>query len=118
MPARRSHAASRSSRSGPRQTVRRRRFGPPATALPPARSSATGQGTGPRSWLGRRRLENAGQSFIDDALSPGFPLGDSLELFVRREEAERFVDEVRGDDPELAAKLRIEEQELEAGGLN
>jgi hypothetical protein len=24
----------------------------------------------------------------------------------------------RGDDPELAAKLRIEERELEAGGLN
>jgi hypothetical protein len=26
--------------------------------------------------------------------------------------------EVRGDDPELAAKLRIEERELDAGGLN
>jgi len=25
---------------------------------------------------------------------------------------------VRGDEPELAAKLRIEERELEAGGLN
>jgi hypothetical protein len=47
---------------------------------------------------------------VDDALSPDFPLGDSLEVFVRRE--------VRGDDPEVAAKLRIEERELEAGGLN
>jgi hypothetical protein len=31
--------------------------------------------------------------------------------------AERFIEEVR-DEPELAAKLRIEERELEAGGLN
>ena len=32
--------------------------------------------------------------------------------------AERFIDEVPGDDPELASYLRIEERELEAGGLN
>lgn len=41
-----------------------------------------------------------------------------VEAFVRREEAERFIEEVRGDDPELASYLRIEERELEAGGLN
>ena len=35
---------------------------------------------------------------------------------VRRKDAERFVEEVRGDDPAVAAKLRIEERELEAGG--
>ncbi len=46
------------------------------------------------------------------------PLGDSLEVFIRREDAERFIAEVRGDDPEVAAKLRIEEPDLEAGGLN
>jgi hypothetical protein len=39
-------------------------------------------------------------------------------VFVRREDAERFIEELRGDDPELAASLRIEERELEAGGLN
>ena len=33
-----------------------------------------------------------------------------------REDAERFIEEVRGDEPEMAAKLRIEERELEAGG--
>jgi hypothetical protein len=55
---------------------------------------------------------------VDDALSPDFPLGDSLEVFIRREDAEGFVEEVRGDEPELAAKLRIEERELETGGLN
>ena len=55
---------------------------------------------------------------VDDALSPDFPLGDVVETFVRREEAERFIEEVRGDDPEAAAKLRVEERELEAGGLN
>ena len=34
------------------------------------------------------------------------------------ERAERFIEEVRGDDSEVAARLRIEERELEAGGLN
>ena len=53
---------------------------------------------------------------VDDALSPDFPLGDALEVFVRREDAERFIEEVRGDDAEVAAKLRIEERELDAGG--
>jgi hypothetical protein len=42
----------------------------------------------------------------------------ALETFIRREDAERFIEEVRGDDPDLAAKLRIEERELDAGGLN
>jgi hypothetical protein len=56
---------------------------------------------------------------VDDALSPDFPLGDSLDVVIRREDAERFVEEVRGDDPEVAAKLRIDERELEGvGGLN
>ena len=55
---------------------------------------------------------------VDDALSPDFPFGDSLEVFVRHEDAQRFVEEVRGDEPELAVKLRIEERELEAGGRN
>ena len=55
---------------------------------------------------------------VDDALSPEFPLGDAVETFVCREDAERFIEEVRGDEPELAAKLRIERRELEAGGLN
>jgi hypothetical protein len=55
---------------------------------------------------------------VDEALSPDFPLGDSLEVFVRREDAERFIEEVHGDDPDLAANLRIDDRELEAGGLN
>jgi len=38
--------------------------------------------------------------------------------FVVREDAGRFIEEVRGDDPEPASRLRIEERELEAGGLN
>jgi hypothetical protein len=53
---------------------------------------------------------------VDEALSPDFPLGDAVETFIRREDAERFVEEVRGDDPEVAAKLRIEERELEEAG--
>ena len=55
---------------------------------------------------------------VDDALWPDFPLGDAVEVFVRREDVERFIEEVHGDEPDLAAKLRIEERELEAGWLN
>jgi len=51
---------------------------------------------------------------VDDALSPDFP----LDVFVRREDAERFIEEVRGDEPKLAAKLRVEARELEESGLN
>jgi hypothetical protein len=42
---------------------------------------------------------------VDAALSPDFPLGVELEVFVRREDAERFIEEVRGDDSELAGSL-------------
>ena len=49
---------------------------------------------------------------VDDALSPDFPLGVELEVFIRREDAERLIEEAHGDEPELAAKLRIEEREL------
>jgi hypothetical protein len=55
---------------------------------------------------------------VDDALSPDCPLGVELEVFIRREDAERFIEEIRGDDPEMAAKLRIEQRELGAGGVN
>lgn len=48
-------------------------------------------------------------AIVDDALLPDFPLGVELETFISREDAERFIEEVRGDDPEVAAKLRIEE---------
>ena len=35
---------------------------------------------------------------------------------ILREDAERLVEEILGDDPEIAAKLRIEERELEVEG--
>ena len=50
---------------------------------------------------------------VDDALSPDFPLGVEVESFIRREDAERFVEEVRDDEPEIASNLRIEERELD-----
>jgi hypothetical protein len=55
---------------------------------------------------------------VDIALSPDFPLGVELEVFIRREDAERFIAEVRGDDPEIAAMLRTDERELDEGELN
>jgi hypothetical protein len=39
-----------------------------------------------------------------------------VETFICREDAERFIEEVRGDEPQLAKLLRIEERELEANG--
>ena len=40
------------------------------------------------------------------------------ETFTRREDAERFIEELRREDAELGSALRIEEHELEAGGDN
>ena len=52
---------------------------------------------------------------VDETISPTSPLGDAIEVFLRREDAQRFIEEIEGDDPELAEPLRIEERELEAG---
>jgi hypothetical protein len=38
-------------------------------------------------------------SVVDDALSPDFPLGDSLEVFVRCEDAERFASRAARPEP-------------------
>jgi hypothetical protein len=54
----------------------------------------------------------------DERCSLDHPLGDAIEVLIRREDAGRFLEEVRGDDPEMAAKMRIEERELAAGGRN
>lgn len=55
---------------------------------------------------------------VDTRLSLTSPLGDAIETFVRRENAERFIAEVRNDDPDVASSLRIEERELDAGAPN
>ena len=41
------------------------------------------------------------------------PRASSSRCFSRREDAERFLEEVLGDEPEMAAMLRIEEREFE-----
>jgi len=47
------------------------------------------------------------------------PLGDSVDTFVRRDDAEQFIANVRRDDVQLASPLRIVERELEGvGGVN
>jgi hypothetical protein len=43
-------------------------------------------------------------------------LGDAVETFIRREDAERFIEKVRGDEPALARHLWIDERELNAVG--
>lgn len=40
------------------------------------------------------------------------------DTFSRREDAERFIEELRRLEPGFANSLRIEERELEVGGLN
>jgi hypothetical protein len=57
-------------------------------------------------------------AIIDRRSSLDHPLGDAIEVLIRRQDAERFLEEVRMDEPELASHLRIEERELDAGGLN
>jgi hypothetical protein len=42
----------------------------------------------------------------------------SLSCHLLGEDAERFIEEVRGDEPKLASSLQIEERDLEAGGRN
>ena len=44
-------------------------------------------------------------AIIDIRSSPDHPLGDAIEVFVCREDAERFIEEVRRDDPDLASFL-------------
>jgi hypothetical protein len=55
---------------------------------------------------------------LDDRSSPDHPPGDAVETFLGRKDAERFIETVRGDEPELAGYLRIEERELEVGRPN
>jgi hypothetical protein len=56
-------------------------------------------------------------AILDVRSSPNQPLSDAVETFIRREDAERFIAEVRGDDRELASYLQIDEQELRGGPL-
>jgi hypothetical protein len=38
---------------------------------------------------------------LDDRTSQSSPFGDAIETFIRREDAERFIEEVRRDDRSL-----------------
>jgi hypothetical protein len=51
-------------------------------------------------------------AIIDDRSSPGHPLGEAVEVFIRREDADRFIEEVHGDEAKLAGYVRIELREL------
>jgi hypothetical protein len=43
---------------------------------------------------------------VEDSPSPTFPLGDALEVYLRCDGAERFIDEIRGDEPLTRAGVR------------
>jgi len=46
---------------------------------------------------------------LDDRTTPSNPLGEAVETApLRLEDAERFIADVRRDEPELASHLRIE----------
>src|SRR4029453_13704890 len=82
------------------------------------------------SWRGLRACQrmsvvNASERFPPPAAGDPLPAppspvppGEAPEVYARREDAERFIEEVRGDEPELAKPLRIEERELEGGGYD
>jgi hypothetical protein len=55
---------------------------------------------------------------VDESRSPTSPLGDAIDTFLRREDAEQSIANVRRDDPQLAAHRRAVERELEASGRN
>ena len=72
-----------------------------------------------RSGRRARRLGEGDSHGVPAGRSQRRGLADyAPETFIRREDAERFIEEVRRDDPELAGHLRIEERELEVGELN
>ncbi len=54
-------------------------------------------------------LGDFGQNGLDRTAERN-SIGVELDVFIRREDAERFIEEVRGDDPEVAGYLRIEER--------
>jgi hypothetical protein len=85
----------------------------PEPSSPPEPASRT-------TSLGGLHHSSAGDRVRDhrQALIAGSSSRRPVETFVRREDAEHFVDEVRGDDPELASHLRIEKRELEVGEPN
>jgi hypothetical protein len=50
---------------------------------------------------------------IDLRTSPDSPVGDApVDVFVELDDAERFIEEVRSDDPDLARWLWINEREM------
>lgn len=72
------------------------------------------------AWVEMRTTTNASRSSTPPLRTLSRPPSRSAVRSRRssaREDAERFIEEVRGDDPEAEVKLRIEERELEAGGL-
>ena len=62
--------------------------------------------------LGPRMEQLNVYAVVDLRASHDEALSHALDTFVRREDAERFVEKVGGDDPELASYLRIEERPL------
>jgi hypothetical protein len=44
---------------------------------------------------------------VDGSLSPTSPLGDAIDTFLRREDADQFIARVRRDDPQLASRAQL-----------
>ncbi len=69
----------------------------------------------------RRALVRSKQPMIAYSVDLGSPSANypfGRETFTRLEDAERFIEEVRSEEPDRASFLLIQEHELEAGGLN
>jgi hypothetical protein len=82
------------------------------TICPSRAPASTSTSPRPRSTARSRRANSSPcrrpeivYAVVDDSLSPTSPLGDAVETYIRREDAERFIQDVRGDNPELRGVL-------------
>ena len=57
-------------------------------------------------------------AIMDLRSSLDHPLGAAIETFIRREDAQRFIQRVRGGDPALASDLRIEARSWRRAGCD
>jgi len=53
---------------------------------------------------------------VGESLSPSSSLGDWIDVFILREDAERFIEKIRDGDPGLRASCGS--RSVEAGGPN
>ena len=57
-------------------------------------------------------------ALVDDRDEPGHPLGDTVEVYLRRDDAECSLAGIVGDEPDWEPFFEVVEVVLDAGGVN